>query len=177
MSEQIKNYYNYKKIKLEDGDYLDINITLPLPKEPITSSDDKFLKTYIKEAVEMVSGIENKNDSDLRIKAFINFHNFAKILYPTFIYTTVIIYKKYAKNINPNNSRKENMIPKLKGLGASFLFVFLASSVYKLYQTILNEGRLEFLKEILDSTDDKILDDYEKFKFTYADSIDDKKLI
>jgi hypothetical protein len=46
MTENLKNLYKYKKVKLDDGEYLDIEIALPLPETPITKNKETDYKFF-----------------------------------------------------------------------------------------------------------------------------------
>jgi hypothetical protein len=179
MEDNLKNFYAFKKIKLEDGEYLDIGITLPIPEIPITKSketDSKYIKCFLGESLSMSKAYENKKDVDFRMSSFINFTNLAKLFYPTFLYSLVIIYKRFTRNkIKPENTRQENLIPRLKGVGAAFLIFVSINILYGSVSRTLTEGRLEYLKELLGDDRELNMEDYEKYKSLYFEEVNKKE--
>jgi hypothetical protein len=177
MSDLITNNYKYQKIKLDDGNYLDLKIRLPLPDSNSIKNDEKYLKAFMAESVETVNSFENKKHADLRIKAFNNFQNIAIVFKPTIFYLTLIIYKRFSKHVDSTKSFKENFIWRLKGLGCGLIFFYLSYKIYTIYLEILQEGRQEYLKELLGSQEKSVIEEYEKYKEHYAKSMENKKLI
>lgn len=175
MEENFKQFYSYRKIKLEDGDYLNISISFPIPETPITKNketDSKYLKCYIAESLEMSKAFDNKKDVELRINYFINSNNLAKLFYPTFLYSLVIIYKKFTRNkIKAENTPKENLIPRLKGFGFALFFFISVNIFYRFLSKTSNEGRIEYLKELLGDDKELSLEEYEKYKSLYSDEV------
>jgi hypothetical protein len=176
----ITNNYKYEKIKLDDGDYLDIKIFLPIPDENKSENSEKYLKAYLAEAVETVNSYENKKHADIRIKALYNFKNITTIFVPLVFYLTIIVYRRFSKDVSVTKSFKENFRYRFKAFGFAAMFFLLSSRFRLMYENILDEGRKDYLKEILDSQENSVLEDYEKFRENYNKAIQEmnnKKLI
>lgn len=168
----VKSFYESKVVNTKEGKFLDIFVKVPLHSGIKDLDKEKlnlFLKTLYAESKEKYKVRQNMPDSDNDLKVSNNTLMLRKFLTPIAYYSVVIVYKRFTRGrLGENNSFRENLKPRLKAFGIAFGYYCFLSLIYHFLEGMaLGYNKMYVMNELLNSNDEKLYQEYEKFKFDY----------
>lgn len=171
--EDVKSLYSSQIVLDKDNSkFMDIHIKVPItPSIKIAKYDketrNKYFKILYAEAMTRYKSEENAKDADPYLSMTHAAKNLVNFLTPIALYFCMIKYKKHVRGkLLETNSFKENLKPRLKGLGWGMGYLFILSSIRYFILLGCESIEKDYIKNNFLQNEKEFLE-YEEFKRRY----------